>query len=82
MIALCTGISIFGLLLCLAGAGIAAKGVFISEEQASELAGTYWDENLKLRETLLAQSRLARNGLCLVAAGTGFQIISALLATI
>lgn len=72
-------ISIFAMVIALLGAWIAAKGVFISPERASELSETYWDENLALRDALLSQSRLARNGLIAVAVGTGFQIAGTIL---
>ncbi|MDO9490177.1 MAG: hypothetical protein Q7J32_17530 [Sphingomonadaceae bacterium] len=64
-----------GLVLALVGAIVAARGVMITETQADELAGTYWDENPHLRGALIRQSRLAQRGLWTLAAGTLLQII-------
>jgi hypothetical protein len=68
-------ISLFGLLLTGVGAFVAARAVIISERQATDLATTKWDINAELRNSLLDQSKSARNGLALVVVGTVFQVI-------
>jgi hypothetical protein len=68
-------ISLFGLLLTGAGAFVAARAVIISEKQATDLASTKWGMNVELRNSLLDQSKSARNGLALVVVGTVFQVI-------
>jgi hypothetical protein len=67
-------LSIAGLSVTALGAFIAAKAVMLTEEQADNIAATYWDDNHKLFRSLLAQSASARNGLLLVVAGTVGQI--------
>jgi len=66
--------TVAGLALALGGAAVTANAVIISDEQASELAGTYWDENTALKEALLKQSRQAMRGLLAIAIGTALQI--------
>ena len=66
---------IFGLLLSLLGAWWAASAVVIDEKTASRLAATKWDMNTELMRALLDQSHAARNGLILVAIGSGIQIL-------
>jgi hypothetical protein len=68
-------ISLFGLLLTGVGAFAAARAVIISEKKATDLASTKWDMNMELRNSLLDQSKSARNGLALVVLGTLFQVI-------
>jgi hypothetical protein len=68
-------ISLFGLLLTGVGAFVAARAVIISERQATDLATTKWDMNVELGNSLVDQSKSARNGLWLVVAGTVFQVI-------
>jgi hypothetical protein len=68
-------ISLFGLLLTGIGAFVATRAVIISERQATDLASTKWDMNVQLRNSLLDQSKSARNGLALVVVGTVFQVI-------
>jgi hypothetical protein len=68
-------ISLFGLLLTGVGAFVAARAVIVSERQAADLASTKWDMNVKLRNSLLDQSKSARNELALVVIGTVFQVI-------
>jgi hypothetical protein len=46
----------------------------MSKETADGLSGTYWDQNIELRDALLRQSRTAAAGLVLVAVGTGLQL--------
>ena len=72
-------LNIAGLVLVLLGAGVAASGVIMSRQTATELSGTYWDENPRLRAALLRQSRTAAAGLTLVAIGTAFQLSALLL---
>jgi hypothetical protein len=68
-------ISLFGLLLTGIGAFVASRAVIIGEKQAADLATTKWDMNVNLKNSLLGQSKSARNGLALVVAGTVFQAI-------
>jgi hypothetical protein len=68
-------ISLFRLLLTGVGAFIAARAVITSERQATALASAKWDINVGLRNSLLDQSKTARNGLALVVVGTVFQVI-------
>lgn len=73
--------TLFGLLLTLAGAAIAARAVILSEAQADEISGTYYDRNDALKRNLLSQSRRAQSGLRLIAAGTFLQALAAAVAT-
>ena len=67
-------LSVVGLSLTAIGPFASAKGALITNATADELSGTYWDQNLCLRDSLISQSRWAAGGLSLVAVGTVFQI--------
>jgi hypothetical protein len=54
---------------------IAASGVILTPEQATELASTKWSENRELRAALLDQSAKAWWGLMVIAVGTGMQVV-------
>jgi len=69
-------LQIAGLVLTLAGAAMASRGVLISDAQAQSMAATKWGSNQKLKAALLRQSRLAACGLALVAIGTILQIVA------
>jgi hypothetical protein len=64
-----------GLVITAIGAGVAAKAVMVTDEQANELGATKWDSNTALIESIKDQSRSARNGLILIVIGTVFQIV-------
>lgn len=68
------GLVLFGLILTAVGAAIAASGVILTLEQATELASTKWNMNLELRDALLDQSRKAMRGLIFIAIGTVVQL--------
>ena len=53
------GLVLLGLILTAFGAAIAASGVILTPEQATELASTKWGENRELRAALLDQSAKA-----------------------
>jgi len=57
-----SGLLIVGLLLTLLGAWMTSRAVIIDEKTASDLAGTYWGSNERLKKALLDQSRGARLG--------------------
>jgi hypothetical protein len=65
-----------GLLLTAIGAGVAAKSVIITREQAETTSGTYWGGNNAFRDALLSQSRAAKNGLLCVVFGSLLQAVS------
>ena len=67
-------LSIIGLSMTALGAGASAKGVLITTRTAEMLSGTYWDQNLPLRDALIRQSRWAAGGLGLITIGTVLQI--------
>jgi hypothetical protein len=68
-----TLLNLLGLILTGVGAFITALAVIISDKQADELSGTYFDGNEALRTALLQQSRSASKGLWFVVVGTGLQ---------
>jgi hypothetical protein len=68
-------LSVAGLSVTALGAFIAAKAIIITEDQANQMSGTYWDGNDNPYRSLLAQSASARAGLLLVMAGTLGQIV-------
>ena len=51
------GLVLLGLILTAFGAPIAASGVILTPEQATELASTKWGENRELRGALLDQCK-------------------------
>jgi hypothetical protein len=73
---ICAGL---GILLTALGAFLAAKGVIVSDEDATSLATAKWDLNPELKQNLLRQSRLAVWGLGLVVVGSGFQFVAVVL---
>jgi hypothetical protein len=73
--AVSTILILLGLLLTAVGAGIAAKAVIISDEQATRLAGPNLGGNNALADSLKAQSRRAKNGLRMILGGTILQIM-------
>jgi hypothetical protein len=73
-------ITLGGLLMTMLGAGVAASGVIMSKETATDLSRTRWDENASLKAALLKQSRTAAAGLVLLASGTGLQMVAFFLA--
>ena len=72
-------LAVLGLIVTAVGAAASAKGVLITNSTADELSGTNWDQNLKLRDSLIKQSRWAAIGLGLIALGTLVQIVAILL---
>jgi hypothetical protein len=74
-----SSILLVGLVLTLVGAGLAAYGVILSEDNARALASMKWNFNQELYESLLFQSRCAMWGLIVVAFGTAMQIIGIVL---
>ena len=68
-----------GLVLTVLGAWFAARGVIITEADATSLAATKWDLNEALKANLLSQSALAYKGLGLVAAGSVLQLVGTVL---
>ncbi|WP_444666926.1 hypothetical protein [Cereibacter changlensis] len=75
-------LTIIGLALTLAGAGITARAVMLKPEDAihigvPRLASERDEENLEMPmvQNLLASSRGARRGLVMIAAGTALQMV-------
>jgi hypothetical protein len=73
------GLVLLGLILTAFGAAIAASGVILTPEQATELASTKWGENRELRAALLDQSAKAWWGLMVIAVGTGMQVVGTII---
>lgn len=70
-------LNVIGLVLSTVGAAIAAFAVILTDDQAEKLSGTYYNGNKALKESLLHQSRKAKQGLMLVMLGFAFQMFAA-----
>jgi hypothetical protein len=68
------GLVLLGLILTAVGAGVAAWGVILTPEHATELASMKWNMNEELKAALLDQSAKARWGLIIVVIGTVMQL--------
>jgi hypothetical protein len=71
--------ALVGLVITAIGAARAAKGVIISDADATALASTKFDLNVDLKNNLLRQSSLAQSGLWLVLTGTLLQAMGTLM---
>jgi len=67
-------ISILGLVLNFLGTGCLARGLLLTNKQIGAISGTYWGENLFLKQSLLNNRTWAIAGFILIGLGLVLQL--------
>lgn len=68
-------LSIFGLIFNFFGTGCLAKGLLLTNKQIESISGTYFNENLYLKQSLLDNRTWAIAGFMLIGLGLVLQLI-------
>jgi len=71
-------LSLLGLIFNFLGTACLAKGLILTNKQIENLSGTYWDQNLYLKQSLLDNRNWAIIGFLLIGLGLILQFITVL----
>ncbi len=69
-------LSIFGLVFNFLGTAFLSKGLLLTNKQIELLSGTYWEQNLYLKQSLLESRTWAAVGFVLIGIGFIMQLIT------
>lgn len=68
-------LSIFGLIFNFLGTGCLAKGLLLTNKQIEAISGTYFNENLYLKQSLLDNRTWVIAGFILIGLGLFLQLV-------